>query len=62
MRATSRLAALWRNLVHRRRRERDLAEEVEAYAGLLEDEKLAQGCRARRRAARRRGSWAEPSR
>ena len=29
---TSRLAGLWRNLVHRRRRERDLDEEVRAYA------------------------------
>jgi hypothetical protein len=40
---TSRLASLWRNLVHRRRRERDLDEEVRAYAAILEDENAAPG-------------------
>jgi len=40
---TSRLASLWRNLVHRRRREGDLDEEVRAYAAILEDENVARG-------------------
>ena len=40
---TSRLASLWRNVVHRRRRERDLDEEVRAYAAILEDENVARG-------------------
>jgi hypothetical protein len=40
---TSRLASLWRNLVHRRRSERDLDDEVRAYAAILEDENVARG-------------------
>ena len=54
MRALSRLAALWGNLIHRERRERDLTQEIDAYAELLEDEKVAQGMsrdQARRAAA-----------
>lgn len=38
-----RLASLWRNVLHRQRSERDLDDEVSAYARLLEDEKVAQG-------------------
>jgi predicted permease len=40
---TSRLASLWRNLVHRNRSERDLDDEVRAYAAILEDENVARG-------------------
>jgi predicted permease len=40
---TSRLASLWRNLVHKKRSERDLDDEVRAYAAILEDENLARG-------------------
>ena len=40
---TSRLASLWRNLVHRNRSERDLDDEVRAYAAILEDENMARG-------------------
>src|SRR5262249_32304159 len=54
VRALSRLAALWRNLTDREGRERELADEVEAYAALLEDERRAAGMspeEARRAAA-----------
>jgi putative ABC transport system permease protein len=37
------LASLWRNLLHERRGERDLDEEVLAYAALLEEEKVGRG-------------------
>jgi predicted permease len=50
---TSRLASLWRNLVHKKRSERDLDDEVRAYAAILEDENVARGLppeEARRRA------------
>jgi len=50
---TSRLASLWRNLVHKKRSERDLDDEVRAYAAILEDENVALGLppeEARRRA------------
>jgi predicted permease len=40
---TSRLTSLWRNLVHRTEKERDLDEEVRAYAAILEDENAARG-------------------
>ena len=40
---TSRLASLWRNLVHRGRSERDLDDEVRACAAILEDENVARG-------------------
>jgi predicted permease len=40
---TSRLASLWRNLLHRKRSERDLDDEVRAYAAILEDENVARG-------------------
>ncbi len=40
---TSRLASLWRNLVHKKRSERDLDDEVRAYAAILEDENVARG-------------------
>jgi predicted permease len=40
---TSRLASLWRNLVHKERSERDLDDEVRAYAAILEDENMARG-------------------
>jgi putative ABC transport system permease protein len=40
---TSRLASLWRNLVHPKRSERDLDDEVRAYAAILEDENAARG-------------------
>jgi putative ABC transport system permease protein len=40
---TSRLASLWRNLVHPKRSERDLDDEVRAYAAILEDEHAARG-------------------
>jgi putative ABC transport system permease protein len=39
----ARLSILWRNLVHRRRVERDLDDEVRAYVDLLAAEKVAQG-------------------
>jgi len=39
----ARLSSLWRNLVHRRRVERDLDDEVRAYVDLLAAEKEAQG-------------------
>ena len=38
-----RLASLWRNLVHKKERERDLEAEVRAYAALLEDEMRERG-------------------
>jgi putative ABC transport system permease protein len=38
-----RLVSLWRNLRQRERVERELDDELRAYAGLLEDEKQAQG-------------------
>ncbi|HYU44310.1 MAG TPA: ABC transporter permease, partial [Vicinamibacteria bacterium] len=40
---TSHLASLWRNLVHKKRSERDLDDEVRAYAAILEDENVARG-------------------
>jgi len=40
---TSRLTSLWRNLVHRGQKERDLDEEIRAYAAILEDEHAARG-------------------
>jgi predicted permease len=40
---TSRLASLWRNLVHKKRTEQDLDDEVRAYAAILEDENTARG-------------------
>ena len=49
-----RLRSLWRNLVHKDERERDLDSEVRAYAALLEDEMVGRGLpreEARRRAA-----------
>jgi putative ABC transport system permease protein len=49
-----RLAALWRNLLHRRRVERELDDELRSTLGLLVDAKLRQGMRpedARRAAA-----------
>jgi putative ABC transport system permease protein len=39
----ARLSILWRNLVHRRRVERDLDDEVRAYVDLLAAEKVGQG-------------------
>ena len=39
----SRLASLWRNLAHKKRREQDLDDEVLAYAAILEDENTARG-------------------
>src|SRR4051794_22158 len=38
-----RVGILWRNLRHKEGRERDLDEEVRAYAAILEDEKVAAG-------------------
>ena len=49
----SRLGRLWRNLVHKQESERELDEEVRAYAAILEDEHAARGLspeEARRRA------------
>jgi predicted lysophospholipase L1 biosynthesis ABC-type transport system permease subunit len=40
---TSRLASLWRNLARRGQKERDLDDEVRAYAAILEDENAARG-------------------
>ena len=40
---TSRLGSLWRNLFHRQASERELDEEVRAYAAILEDEHAARG-------------------
>src|SRR5688572_28702713 len=40
-----RIASLWRNLVHRRRVERDLDDEVRSAFDLLVDEKIATGMR-----------------
>jgi predicted permease len=40
---TPRLRSLWRNLVHKRASERELDEEVRAYAAILEDEHAARG-------------------
>jgi predicted permease len=39
----ARMASLWRNLRHKERCERDLEEEIRAYAGILEDEKITAG-------------------
>ena len=39
----SRLRSLWRNLVHRKEKERDLDDEVRACAAILEDENAARG-------------------
>ncbi len=41
----SRVASLWRNVVHRDRIERDLDDEVRGVVGLLIDEKIQQGMR-----------------
>jgi hypothetical protein len=46
MSLTSRLASLWRNLAHKEHRERELDDEVRAYAAMLEDEKRARGLTA----------------
>ena len=40
---TSRLRSLWRNLARRGQKERDLDDEVRAYAAILEDENAARG-------------------
>jgi putative ABC transport system permease protein len=40
---TSRLRSLWRNLAHKQASERELDEEVRAYAAILEDEHAARG-------------------
>jgi putative ABC transport system permease protein len=50
----TRWASLWRNLLHKERVERDLDDEVDAYLGLLTEEKIAAGMRPEeaRRSAR----------
>ena len=45
----SRLAALWRNVVHGRRVEHDLDDELRSTLQMLVDAKLQQGLSGRRR-------------
>jgi putative ABC transport system permease protein len=53
MRLLSRLASLWRNLLHKARREQELTEEIDAYLEMLIEQKIEEGLdpEAARRAA-----------